>query len=82
MAWRHPRANVQHVPLNAAGQKVFQRWYDQQAFRAGQTRTFQQTWSVPATAAVGPYTIKIGIFSPGWGGFLAWNNNAGQFSVS
>jgi hypothetical protein len=65
-----------------AGTKVFQASWDNQAFAANQTRTFSTSWSVPGTATPGSYTVKIGIFSPGWGTLYTWNNQAAVFSVT
>jgi autotransporter family porin len=64
------------------GQKVLQPSWDNQSFSAGQQRTFRATWAVPADAALGTYSIKIGLFSPGWGTLYHWNDAAGQFSVA
>jgi hypothetical protein len=66
---------------NASGALVSQRVWDAQAFTAGQTRTFTTTWAVPLTASPGTYTIKVGVFSPGWGTLYSWNNQAGTFGV-
>jgi hypothetical protein len=66
---------------NARGERVYQRAYDDQAFSANQQRSYSPTWTLPAGAATGTYTIKVGIFSPGWGTVYAWNDNAGQFTV-
>jgi hypothetical protein len=63
------------------GAKVFQQAYDNQSFTAGQTRSYSPAWSVPTSAVSGQYTVKIGVFSPGWGTLYAWNDSAGQFSV-
>jgi hypothetical protein len=67
---------------NASGQKVYQRAWDNQSFTAGQQRTFSAAWSVPAGATTGAYSLKIGIFSPGWATLYSWNNSAGQLTVS
>ena len=64
------------------GAKVHQQAFDQQAFAAGQTRTYSVPWTVPADAATGTYTVKIGIFAPGWGPLAHWNNGAATFAVS
>ncbi len=64
------------------GRKVFQRWFDRQAFRAGVARTFRVTWKVPGTAAAGRYTVKIGVFAPAWASLYAWNNGAATITVS
>jgi len=63
------------------GARVFQQVWDNQPLKAGQTR-FKTTWSVPSTAVAGTYTVKIGVFSPGWGPLQNWNNQAAVFTVT
>ena len=65
-----------------SGARVFQQFWDNQSFTANQTRAFTTSWSVPATAGTGSYTVKIGVFSPGWGSLYTWNNQAAVFSVT
>jgi hypothetical protein len=60
---------------------VFQQFWDNQSFSSGQTRSFNVTWSVPASASTGSYTVKIGVFASGWGTLYNWNNNAAAFTV-
>jgi autotransporter family porin len=67
---------------NAAGAKVHQQWWDNQAFAAGQRRTYASSWQTSANLAAGAYTVKIGVFSPGWATLHHWNNGATQFSVT
>jgi hypothetical protein len=67
---------------DSTGARVFQRTFDKQSFSAGETRTFQSTWIVPTSARVGTYTVKIGVFSPGWGTVYNWNDRAATFTVS
>jgi Right handed beta helix region len=62
--------------------KVFQQVWDNQSFSAGQPRMFSSTWQVPASAAVGSYAVKIGVFSPGWGTLYYWNDGAATLIVS
>jgi len=65
-----------------AGHKVFQNWYDDQTFGAGQTRTYTQAYQVPSSASTGTYSIKVGIFSTHWSGALySWNDQAGTLTV-
>jgi Intracellular proteinase inhibitor len=64
------------------GQRVYQQVWDNQRFTAGQSRTFNATWSAPSNAASGTYTIKVGLFAPGWGTMFHWNNGAGRFAIS
>jgi hypothetical protein len=61
---------------------VFQQFWDNQSFAANQSRTFTASWSVPLSAGTGTYTLKIGVFSPGWGTLLNWNNGAATFTVT
>jgi endoglucanase len=62
--------------------RVFQQYWDNQAFAAGQMRSFSATWSLSPAQAAGAYTVEIGVFSPGWGSTLNWNGSAGQISVT
>jgi hypothetical protein len=64
-----------------SGTRVFQQAWDNQAFSAGQRRTFNATWAIPSGAATGAYRVKMGVFQPAWAGMLAWNDNAGSFTV-
>jgi hypothetical protein len=67
-----------HSPTGA---KIHQQFFDNQNFTAGQSRSYTVNWIVPAGAATGSYTVRIGIFQPGWGWLWHWNGNAGTFSV-
>lgn len=64
-----------------SGQKLIQKYWDNQSFAAGIARTFGFSWSVPSTAPRGTYTVKIGVFSVGWGTVFAWNDRATTFIV-
>ncbi len=66
---------------SASGEKVYQAYWDSQRFSANRTRSFSKTWTVPMDLAPGTYTLKIGVFRPGWGGLLHWNNGARTFVV-
>ncbi len=48
---------------------------------AGVTGTFKFSWHVKASRHTGRYTVKIGLFNPGWAGLLRWNNHAATFKV-
>ncbi len=63
------------------GHKTFQRWFDNQSFAAAERKTFVASWAIPSTAEKTVYTVKIGIFSPGWRTLFAWNGHAAQFTV-
>lgn len=64
-----------------SGAKVFQQVFDNQSFGANQTRTYPVTWTVPTGAAAGRYSVKIGIFRPGWGWIYHWNDQAATVTV-
>ena len=66
---------------NPDGQKVYQKFYDNRSFTAGEARTFGSYWSIPKSAAKGSYTVKVGVFKVGWAGLLAWQDVAAQFTV-
>ena len=65
-----------------AGVKAYRHSWNNQKFTANEKRVFATTWSVPTTARTGIYTMRIGIYSPGWGQLYHWNANAGTFSVT
>jgi hypothetical protein len=64
-----------------SGAKVFQQIWDNQSFNTGQTRMYSANWTVPLTMTPGSYTVKIGVFSPGWTTLYTWNNTAAVFTV-
>ncbi len=65
---------------SASGAKVHQEWFDNQAFSAGQVRTFSSVWKTPANAA-GAYSVRVGLFGNGWTSTYHWNGNAGTLNV-
>ncbi len=64
------------------GTRVLQKYFDKQAFKAGEERSFSAPWSVPSNAATGTYTVKIGVFIAGWGQLFNWNDRASTFVVN
>lgn len=65
---------------DGGGSRIAQQSWDGQAFAAGQSRSYSFPWVAPA--APGAYTIKVGVFQPGWAGNVAWNAAAGQVTVA
>src|SRR5919199_1786174 len=65
-----------------SGARALQQSFDGQTFAAGQTRAYSVPWSVPATALPGTYTVKIGVFAPGWASLYQWNDAAARVSVT
>src|SRR5438874_2545162 len=60
-----------------------QQWFDNQAFAAGQARTYTVTWAVPAGTAGGTYVVKLGTFPAGWSGqHYSWSDLAATFAVN
>jgi hypothetical protein len=64
-----------------SGARVAYQVFDSQSFSAGQSRVYAMPYDVPSNGALGTYTVKVGVFSPGWGTLYSWNDRATQFSV-
>jgi hypothetical protein len=64
-----------------SGAKAFQQYWDNESFGPGETRRFTASMTVAPGTEVGDYTVKIGVFPPGWGNALDWNDNAGKLTV-
>src|SRR5580698_1015545 len=67
---------------NAAGAKVGQLFSSAQSFTAGQTSHYNWNYALPASAAAGKYTFKVGVFTAGWSSLVLWDNAAANFSLS
>ena len=65
---------------NAGGQKVWQTWQDHTPL-SGATQTFTANWLVPAGQAAGTYTLKLGVFGPGWTPLYGWDNGATTITI-
>lgn len=66
----------------ADGRRVFQFFWDAQAFSPGRARVLTTTWAVPADQAPGRYVVKSGVFRAGWGELFAWNDTAATITVT
>jgi hypothetical protein len=75
------RSALVDVEVYGPGGRVHQQFFDGQSFSAGQQRTFAVNWNAPASAPLGAYTVKIGVFATGWSALLHWNDGAAAFSV-
>jgi autotransporter family porin len=62
--------------------KVFQRFWDGQAFTPNTPRQFTATWTVPANEPMSAHVVKIGVFGPGWLGLAHWNDDAARVTVT
>jgi hypothetical protein len=63
------------------GEKVAQKSFDNESFAGNANRTFQMSWSVPSGASTGTYTVKVGVFAPGWAQLYSWQDSATTFRV-
>lgn len=63
------------------GYKAYQKFYDNQAFGAGATKTFSASATIPRNAPSGQYTVVVGVFSPGWNSLLNWSSSVSTFTV-
>jgi hypothetical protein len=64
------------------GRQVYQGIFDNQTFGADQAHHYALSWDVPSTAVAGPHTVKVGIFSAGWGILYFWDDVSAQVSVA
>jgi len=64
------------------GQRVARKAWSPVGVTAGTTRTLRWRWHVSSTRRLGSYTVKVGVFTPGWGRMLAWNNRARLLKVA
>ena len=64
-----------------SGNKVFQQYWDNQSFKAGQARRLSTSWDTTGHAA-GTYTVKVGVFRTGWRSLIHWNNAAATIAVT
>ncbi len=66
---------------DSSGRGVFQLFFDNQHLEADAPRTYSAEWK-PAASASGTYTVRIGVFAPGWGGGLYhWNGAAATITL-
>lgn len=64
---------------NSSGTRVAQQSWSAQAIDTGRSGTFSYAW--PASSTPGTYTVKLGVFSPGWAATWHWNGSAATISV-
>lgn len=68
--------------FSPSGVKLHTKGFDNEVFAANTQRSFIVNWFVPTNSAPGTYTVKIGIFTPGWVDLVHWNNSAITFTVN
>jgi len=66
------------IEVYRGSEKVSQKFFDNEAFAAGETRTFGHLVT-PDTA--GDYRVAVGIFKPGWQEIYAWHNDVGYLTA-
>lgn len=54
---------------DASGAKVYQQFFSNQNFNAGQAQSYNISWT-PSSA--GAYTLQVGVFSANWSSVLYW----------
>jgi endoglucanase len=78
------RSALVDVEFRAPGSvnAIYQVWFDNQTFAAGQVRTYTVTWQIPVGTPPDTYTVKLGVFAPGWLSLYSWNNSAATVVVT
>jgi hypothetical protein len=72
---------------SAGGKRVFQQFWPNTASPAAVNLVarkpvpFHVTWHIPAGTTPGIYTLKVGVFGPGWSRQYTWVNNAATFAI-
>ena len=64
-----------------SGDKAFQKYWDNETFGPGETKRYTASMTVAPGTQGGDDTVKIGVFTPGWGKTFDWNDNAGPLTV-
>jgi len=64
-----------------AWNQVFQSWFEQQSFAAGQTLTYDVQWEVPETLPAGRYSVKVATYADDWSTNLHWNDEAAVITI-
>jgi hypothetical protein len=61
--------------------QVFQQFFDDQPFAAGQTRVYSVSWPVPVGTPLGLYAVQVGVFDVAFETEFAYNSNAAQVAI-
>src|SRR5581483_5045904 len=73
--------NVDLEIYDPQGRQVAQRIWSGQTFGAGQTRSYDWSWTVGSALPTGTYTVKVGVFDSTWAILYTWDNGAATFTV-
>ena len=63
------------------GARVFQQWFDDEQIPLGSRVAYVVEWVPPPGTALGQYTVRVGLFAPGWGQLLHWNPDAARINL-
>jgi hypothetical protein len=66
---------------DSGGERVWQSWKRRSALTAT-GGTFRTRWVVPHAVPAGVYSLKVGVFSAGWGKIYGWKDDALTFLVT
>jgi len=72
---------VDFYVYDAGGRPVAQTWLSPVGFAAGVPQPLSTVRVVPPILAGGTYTLKIGVFGPGWSPLYAWVDTVAAFTV-
>jgi hypothetical protein len=67
--------------FDSNGKRVWQNALDNQSLSGDATGSFTSTYTVPSDLPPGNYSVKTGLFTPGWGSMYSWSDMAGTFVV-
>lgn len=65
-----------YIEVNGPGGIVYRRAYDDQELGRRVPSHYTVEWQPPADLPPGAYKVKLGVFTPGWGELLHWNDHA------
>jgi hypothetical protein len=65
-----------NIEVHGPGGMVYQRAYDDQELGRRVPSHYAVEWQPPADLPPGSYKVKLGVFTPGWGELLHWNDHA------
>ncbi len=67
---------------NASGTKVYQAFLDNRFMQGNVWHDYTFRWTTPPNLPSGVYTVRVGVFSPGWATAYSYNARAAMISVA
>jgi NPCBM-associated, NEW3 domain of alpha-galactosidase len=64
------------------GNKIAASFHTGVTFTAGQSHKYSWTYTLPANATAGSYTLRLGVFTANWASVSYWDNSAAAFTVT